>query len=142
MDRQGVHIWVVIVRPQVSGQNIRRTQGYSDLRVIGSEPARAFLKGTRKMELTAVKRKKRASTVNMKGVVSHDEMRRIEKKAIATGMETTNSTSMTRRGLGSRGERPTTLAESGRDPMTDPAAWNAVDRRETKIEPAPPGRPK
>jgi hypothetical protein len=26
--------------------------------------------------------------------------------------------------------------------MTDPAACNAVDRRETKIEPAPPGRPK
>jgi hypothetical protein len=43
VDRQGVHIWVVIVRPQVGGQNIRHTQGYSDLRVTRSEPVRAFV---------------------------------------------------------------------------------------------------
>ena len=90
------------------------------------------------MELTAVKRKKRASTVNMSGVVSHDEMRRMEKKAIATGMETKNSTSITRRGLGSR---PSTPTEPGRGDTADPAACSAVDRRETNIEPAPPGRP-
>lgn len=96
------------------------------------EQERAFLKE----ELTAVKRKKRASTVNMSGVVSHDEMRRMEKKAIATGMDTKNSTSMTRRGLGSRAP-----AEPGRGEMADPAACNAVDRRDTNIEPAPPGSP-
>lgn len=90
------------------------------------------------MELTAVKRKKRASTVNMSGVVSHDEMRRMEKKAIATGIETKNSTSITRRGLGSRSPTPT---EPGRGDTADPAECNAVDRRETNIEPAPPGRP-
>jgi hypothetical protein len=86
-------------------------------------------------KLTEVKRNTRASMVNMKGVVSHDEMRRMEKKAIATGMETRNRISMTRRGVGSR-------CEWDRGAMADPAACNAVDRRETKIEPAPPGRPK
>ena len=83
--------------------------------------------------------------VNINGVVSHDEKRRIEKKAIPTGMETRNSTSMTRRGLGSREWAPPrdmTPAESGRGAMTDVPACNAVDRREMKIEPAPPGRPK
>jgi hypothetical protein len=52
-------------------------------------------------ELTAVQRKKSASTVNMNGVMSHAETRRMEKKVIPTGIEMRNSTSMTRRGLGS-----------------------------------------
>jgi hypothetical protein len=94
-------------------------------------------------ELTAVQRKKNASTVNINGVMSHAETRRMEKNAIPTGIETRNSTSMTRRGLGSwcvlLPPRDTT---PGRGVMSNAPACNAVDRRETKIEPAPPGRPK
>ena len=94
-------------------------------------------------ELTAVQRKKSANTVNRNGVVSHDEMRRMEKNAMPTGIETRNNTSMTRRGLGSWFEWPIPRDTTpGRGVMSDADACNAVDRRETKIEPAPPGRPK
>lgn len=114
--------------------------------IIGSEPPQASNKGTWKMEPTAVQRKKSASMVNMNDVVSHYLTRRMEKMPIPTGVETRNSTRMTRRGVGSRCEWPppwsTAPKESGGGAMTDTAACNAVDRRETKIEPAPPGRPK
>lgn len=69
--------------------------------IIKSEMARAFMMGIWKTELTAVQRKTSASMVNRNGVESHDETRRMKKKAIPTGMQTRNSTSMTMRGLGS-----------------------------------------
>jgi hypothetical protein len=86
-------------------------------------------------ELTEVKRKRRLSMVNMKGVVSHDEMCRMENKAITMGAEVKISMSMMRCRMGSR-------CEWGQGVMTDPAVCNAVDGCLTKIEPVPPGRPK
>jgi hypothetical protein len=72
-----VHIWVVRVQPQIIGQEIPQDMAIQDIEFAGANiPQNAGTHSGAEEE-----------EPSMNGVVSRDEMRRMEKKAIPTGME-------------------------------------------------------
>lgn len=86
-----------------------------------------------KMTLTAQQKNSIENTINIAGTCSHPTDFKTTRNTISTGRVIRRSVSMTRRPLGwlwgcSKG-------------LGSTAAWRAVERRETKMEPAAPGRP-
>lgn len=87
-------------------------------------------------------RKKRTwSTMNKKGRWIHPRRCTVVRNAISIGMLTAIKVIMTSRGLGWCLSLSRSWTEDTRDDALAVAAWRAVDRRDTKIELTPPGRP-
>jgi hypothetical protein len=141
MYRQSIDVWVVSACPQVFRQIICHSQGYRDLKRVRDQLKR-WGHG-----LTETQRKNNASMENANGKASHEKRRKTRKYMSPTGIATSSSTLNTTRGVGRWREWPlraTIPAGSGSilSEIADAAACKAVDRREAKIEPVPPGMPK